>query len=99
MKGTVLHHYKEKLLMTISSLIDLTAFFYLLKEIDPKRYYHTGARVDQGVMAIKGFSTLLRAPELESYNQIHFSVIPTTFFWRGRLLLSKGILFVYYNPR
>ena len=42
-------------------------------------------RVVLGVMGIMGYSTFPRAPELESHNQMLFSVIPRTLFnwWCG----------------
>ena len=38
-------------------------------------------------MAMKGYSTLHRAPELEPHKQIQFSVIPKT----------PNIFFIYYK--
>ena len=36
------------------------------------------SQIDVGMMAVKGFSTLSRSPELQPHNQIQFSVIPRT---------------------
>ena len=40
-------------------------------------------RLDLGVMAMKGYFTLPRAPELESHHHIQFSVIPRISFFGG----------------
>ena len=35
-------------------------------------------RVDLGIMAVNGYSTLSRSPELESHHQMQFSILPRT---------------------
>ena len=52
-------------------------------------------RVDLGVMAMKGYSTHLRYPELEIHYSMYFSVIPRTFslfffFLERALILCRG---------
>ena len=44
----------------------------------PKQILPLYFRVDLGVMEMKSYFTLLRAPEVESHHQIQFSVIPRT---------------------
>ena len=39
---------------------------YLAHRWDPNRYYHSGIRVDLGVMAMKGYCIFPKAPELDS---------------------------------
>ena len=43
--------------------------------------------VDQGIMAVKEYSTLLKSLELESLHQMQFSVILRTIFWWESILL------------
>ena len=41
----------------------------------PKQVLLSRETVDQGVMTMKGFTTLSRSQELEPHNLIHFTVI------------------------
>ena len=46
---------------------------YLTHKIDPSKYYNN--IVSLGVMKMKGYSTLLRSPEMLPHNLMDFSVI------------------------
>ena len=48
-------------------------------------------RLDLGVMAMKGYSILLKSPEMEHYYLMQFSIIPTTSIlgWGHTLLLRR----------
>ena len=71
--------------------------FYLTDRWDPNRYKNMRVRVDLGVMVIKGYSTFSKAPGLEFYHQMQFSLILRTLverflpFWRGAVC-------VFYSP-
>ena len=51
---------------------------YLTPKWDPNS---VSGKADLGVMAIKGYSTLPRALELEPHHQMQVSVRHGTFFW------------------
>ena len=56
------------------------------------------ARVDLGVMTMKGQLTFPKALGLEPHHQIQFSVIPRTFF-RGRVLCQyRDAVRIFNNP-
>ena len=54
------------------------------------------ARVDLGVMAMKGYSTFSKALGQESCDQMQFIIRPRTLVW-GFLPLGRGTVSVYYN--
>ena len=56
------------------------------------------ARMDLGVMAMKGYSIFSKAPELEPKHQTHFSVIPRSLVKGGVLPLSRDAVGVLYSP-
>ena len=58
-------------------------------------------RMDLGVMAMKGYSTLPKLPELKPYHQMQFSVISRTplFFGGGEILsLCRGYSWYIESP-
>ena len=57
-------------------------------------------RVNLGVIAIKGYSTFPRAPEIEPHHQVQFSVILRTLAsGRRRLAPLQGIQSTSSEPR
>ena len=56
-------------------------------------------KADLGVMVMKGYTKLPRAPELETLHQMQFSVIPSTPFWRGysQCILSPTELTIFFK--
>ena len=63
--------------------------FFLSHRWDTNRYSTLWIKVDLELIAMKGYSTLPRPPELESHHRIHFNVIPKTSLFGGVLLLCQ----------
>ena len=72
--------------------------------MEPEKVLPLWVRVDLGVMAMKVYSTYLRAPELEPHHQMQFSVIPRTLTehcltW-GLLCVKLILVFLFnYNSK
>ena len=62
---------------------------YLTHRSNPNRYYNFKS-VNLGVIAMKGYPTLLRSLELEPQHQMQFSVIPRTHLFGLGLTHSGG---------
>ena len=64
--------------------------FYLTHRLDPNRYDHFGVRVDLGIMAMKEYSTFLKAPGLKPHHQMQFGVISSTLNGEMQLAYAVG---------
>ena len=58
-------------------------------------YYHSGFRVDWGVMVMKGYSIFPKAPEQEPYYQMFYYYIQDTYHWR---CLAPNATSILYSP-
>ena len=51
-----------------------------------------------GIMAMKGYSTLYKAPELELHHQMGFCLIPRILIERRGVPFCRGVVDVFYSP-
>ena len=61
----------------------------------PKQILPFHVKVDLGVMALKGYSTLTRSLEFELYHWMQFSVILRIPFLGGSCLSAEGTLSIF----
>ena len=66
----------------------------------PQQVLPLKIKVDLGIMAMKGYSTLPRSPELEPHHQMLFSIIPgSPIFCRGQGFDSSADNTEYSKPK